>query len=147
MVIAGIELHELNHSYTKTFLKLNLKCLPTHQNKVRVTAKKRLVGRRTGHMIKQIFSNAFSSYALQNICQMTHSRITPLLLCPYNQKSDCFRSRLLSYSSSIFEGAILSFGPSSRQHVPASSVLSASCSSITTEFLGSVAVSMGNINL
>ena len=48
-------------------------------------------------------------------------------------------------SSSMFsmcDSAIFSFGPSQRQHVPTSSLMSESCTSVTTASLGSVVVSI-----
>ena len=49
-------------------------------------------------------------------------------------------SRLFLYSSSrlwIFDALMSNFGPTSRQQVPTSSLMSDSCSSVTTTFLGS----------
>ena len=66
----------------------------------------------------------------------------PLPTCSFHTiRSALALSRLWLYSSSrlrIFAAAILSFGPNSRQQVPTSSLMSDSCNSVTTDFLGSL---------
>ena len=74
----------------------------------------------------------------------------PLPTCSFHMiRSWLALSRLWLYSSSrfrIFDAAILSFGPNSRQQVPTSSLMSDSCNSVTTDFLGSIVSSIRERN-
>ena len=102
-----------------------------------ILAASKLVG------IHQYSPSSFSAILLLPIFSKTSARWPTVAFFPsfcfHTIKRACALCQLPLFSSSIlwiFDPAILSLGPSSRQQVPTSSLISATCFSVTTSFLG-----------